>query len=95
MDMHTLVARLYRAFEKFFDFDKNLLTLGEHGVHEQTVTARLAIYLQSEFPRNDVDCEYNRYEEKKKIFIKENKTFRPDIIVHQRGSGCKNKLIVI
>lgn len=64
--------------------------------NERSITHRLAIYLQEEFPEYDVDCEYNRngIDPKKldsfKKSVKSDDTnavsVYPDIIVHHRGT---------
>lgn len=58
-------------------------------VHERTVAARLALYLQDEFADWHVDCEYNRDgHDPKEINLPEGITRPyPDIIVHRRRQG--------
>lgn len=70
---------------------------------ERSITHRLGIYLQENFPSWEVDFEYNRNGHEVKWFIgmidkaapkdTEGKTVFPDIIVHNRKMG-KNKLII-
>jgi hypothetical protein len=76
---------------------KNDIYLLKIGVHERTVSHKLAEYLQAQFPDWNVDCEYNRKggvvqklltrecSKKPKVY--------PDIIIHQRGTT--NNLLVI
>lgn len=70
---------------------------------ERSIAHRLACYLENEFKGYNVDCEYNRNEQKPKMLMRtwgKNKKFRikkdvyPDIIVHKRGNN-KNNLLVI
>ncbi len=83
--------------ERLRDHDAYLLTQG----HEQSITHRLAMYLQDEFPGWHVDVEYNRNLNDAKIMKCRRATdafaakhgIRPDIIVHQRGTR-RNLLIV-
>lgn len=44
---------------------RNDLFLFEIDVHERTISHRLAVYLEQEFPSWNVDCEYdrNRYDQ--------------------------------
>lgn len=70
---------------------------------ERSITHRMAIYLEEEFPEYDVDCEYNRngletkkLESYKKTINSDDTdgvTVYPDIIVHHRGT--KDNFIVI
>lgn len=77
---------------------KNDAFLLENGVHERSITHKLAEYLQTQFPEYHVDCEYNLHGIETKILPREcngenrEKVF-PDIIVHLRGTD--NNLLVI
>jgi len=70
---------------------KNDCYLLESGVHERTISHKLAEYLQIQFPDWNVDCEYN----KKGIDTKrqDHKLVYPDIIVHHRDTN-ENLLII-
>jgi hypothetical protein len=67
----------------------------EADVNERSISHRLALYLEEEFPDWDVDCEYNRDEhEPKRLRLDpesvqsddtQGTTVYPDIIVHERG----------
>lgn len=46
-----------RAFLRFIKNDHHLLTVD---ASERSMTHRLAVYLEQEFPEYHVDCEYNR-----------------------------------
>jgi hypothetical protein len=50
-------SRFDRALGRFMALDKHLL---EADVSERAITHRLGMYLQDEFPNQNVDCEYNR-----------------------------------
>lgn len=77
----------------------------EVDANERSITHRLAMYLQEEFPSFDVDCEYNRDNvEPKKIGHlglypddedTEAKTVFPDIIVHKRGTKDNHLVIEV
>ena len=65
-------------------------------MHEVALCHRLAFHLENsgKFTGYSIDCDYNRDEQA----IKRNPEgcgFRPDIIVHIRGSGENNNLIMI
>lgn len=67
-----------------------------HDMHEVALCHRLAVHLENSgrFTGYSIDCDYNRDEQE----IKRNPEdceFRPDIIVHIRGSGESNNLIMI
>lgn len=51
-----LEARIFQALGELRNRDLFLLA---NDVHEQSITHRLAMYLQSLFPLHNVDCEYN------------------------------------
>ena len=58
---------------------------------ERTITHRLAMYLQDEFPTWNVDCEYNRNQYEVKKLSKD--AVRPDIIIHHRRTH-RNLLVI-
>lgn len=69
------------ALDKLYYNDRYLL---EHDVNEQSITHRLAIYLEDVFFNYNVDCEYNRYGDdpkrlKGKSFKKYDKLFKYEI----------------
>ncbi len=64
-------------------------------IHEQALSHRLAFHLENSgfFSGYQIDCEYNRYEER----VKKNasgKPIRPDILVHIRGVQSHNLMII-
>ena len=73
-------------------------------VNERSISHRFGMYLQSQFPKHHVDCEYNRdgIEPKRigpidlhpDVDDTEGKTVFPDIIVHVRGTDKKNYLVI-
>ncbi len=71
------------ALDKLFQKDGKLLTVN---VAEPTVAARLAQYLQEQFPEHDVDVEYNRTGKAPKTVAWSDKPEQvyPDIIGHRR-----------
>jgi len=64
-------------------------------INERALTHRLAFYLECSgyFSGYQVDCEYNRYEEKKKRNIS-GVLIYPDILVHIRGVQEGNLIII-
>ena len=83
-------AEIKSAIEKFINNDKKDLVAV--GIYEPSVSHRIAVYLENEFPKYKVDCEYNKDGESSKL-NSEGKKVRPDIIVHKRG--ISNNLVVI
>lgn len=97
--------------EEVFDVFKSALTklykndrfLIDNDVHEQAIAHRFAIYLREDLlfaEKNGlrVDVEYNRDGENGETKRdKEKEPFRPDIILHERGSreiGYRNDIII-
>lgn len=83
------------------DLRANDSYLVEHDVHERTICAHLANYLERRIkrvnPELSVDCEYNRNGiDPKKLsrdFGEKHDVF-PDIIVHKRGSNEFNIIVI-
>ena len=73
---------LNRAISKLMINDIELI---EADASEWSISHRLALYLDMEFPGWNVDCEYNRqgngHDPKR---CKNSDTVRPDIIIHRR-----------
>jgi hypothetical protein len=72
----------------------------ENGVHERSISHKLAEYLQTQFPDWNVDYEYDKKGDAKKRLMgiekcRESETtiVYPDIIIHERNK--KNNLLVI
>ena len=88
----SVAAHVAAALARLLRDDVYLL---EVDANERSISHRLALYLEEEFPGRDVDCEYNRdrHEPKRLQLEPENvrsddeqgKTVYPDIIVHKRG----------
>ena len=91
--------RLGVALQKFNDNDQILL---RYDVHECCIAARLAMYLQAEFPQYSVDTEYSRDGgvAPKRLALpaqcgrKKHGVVRPDVIVHHRGPEGLNLLVL-
>jgi hypothetical protein len=94
--------RLDRAIWAFGEHEHSLIALDPS---ERSLTHRLAIRIEAEFPGWDVDCEYNRAGSVPKqlarltlVNVAPNEpdavTVFPDIIVHRRGSDGPNLLVV-
>lgn len=76
--------RVIRAVEKLCMWDVHLLRVNSS---EQSITHRLGVYMQGEFPAWHVDCEYNRVgtEPKTHAGEKKPKLVIPDVVVHHRN----------
>lgn len=71
-------------------------------VSEWAIAHRLAVYIEKYFPEYNIDCEYNRmadadgtYSTRSPKRVHGTAKERPDIIVHRRGPGADNNLLVI
>lgn len=98
--------KLRTAIDLVLRRDRHLL---EKDANERSITHRLAIYLEAEFPGWNVDCEYNRIKgDPKRLHLAEEhlpptderatadtkgRTVFPDIIVHHRGED-ENLLVI-
>lgn len=93
-------SKIRQAISELLIHDSPLL---EFDVNERTVSHQLAVYIKSEFPDWDVDCEYNRnHDDIKRLMLPREKvdsddtfaqTVFPDIIIHHRGTD--ENLVVI
>ena len=91
-----IYEKVVRALHVLFIKDEYLF---DNGVHEITISHKLAEYLQYQFPDMNVDCEYNRQVppdngDNIKRRSDTGKKVRPDIIVHKRGSNENNCLVI-
>jgi hypothetical protein len=95
------MSRLVRAIQRLETLDEGLLLVD---VNERTITHRLAVYLEHEFPDWHVDCEYNRDgHDPKRLNLavehdvstedEQGRTVFPDVIVHRRETN--SNLLVI
>lgn len=94
--------KVKQAFRRFMAKDNYLLTVESN---ERSLTHRLAIYVEQEFPDYNVDCEFNRdgidvkrlakFRNKEKVEPDDTRgvSVFPDIIVHHRNTD--NNFIVI
>lgn len=95
-----VIEALKRSIARFYLNDASLI---DADANERSMTHRLALYLQGEFPGWDVDCEYNRrgtdpkrlHALRESIYSDdlEGRTVFPDIIVHKRMANA-NLLVV-
>ncbi len=102
MKRNDAEGRLTKALQKLEANDQHLL---ENDLSERCIAARLAMYLQCEFPEHSVDVEYNRRGENVKRLHLSPECIRrrnrkgdppatPDIVVHTRGSESPNILVL-
>jgi hypothetical protein len=66
--------RLNIALTRLIEHDRDLFI---HDANERSICARLAFYLQAEFPDFHVDCEYNRHHHDEQHF---KRLYDPDLI---------------
>jgi hypothetical protein len=102
MERHNVRRRLDAALEMLVRKDGYLFA---NRLGERCIAARLAMYLQHEFPRHAVDAEYNRDgDTPKRLRLRpECENYRnehgeslvvPDVIVHRRGPEGPNILVL-
>jgi hypothetical protein len=97
--MQTELDRVVSALTEFYASETWLF---EHDLGERTLTHRLAVYLEKQFPGWKVDCDYDRLGERTlrlphgTIVSTDDhlaKSIYPDIVVHQRE--IPNNLLAI
>jgi len=100
MNEKDVKVAMSAALATLLERDSYLLLMN---VNERSISHRLAIYLESQFPGWDIDCEYNRnHDDVKRLQLEarhasdadiEAVTVFPDIIVHHRSKD--DNLLVI
>lgn len=102
MEREEVHARLDAALERLVGRDAYLF---ENNLLERCIAARLAMYLQQEFPDHNVDVEYNRDADiPKRMGLPDEcandvdehgrSLVVPDVIVHRRGPEGPNVLVL-
>lgn len=106
ISLEDIKSILEKSIGELKDKDKFLL---KNDLHEQSITHKLAEYLQKNIGYSwNVDCEYNKYK-KEEVYIKkeilakypgdkevERKEVRPDIIIHIRDENdAKSNLLIL
>jgi hypothetical protein len=98
-EMQAELDKVLGALGEFYARETHLL---EKDLGERTLTHRLAVHLEKQFPGWDVDCDYNRLGERtlrlpKGTIVSTDdaigKSVYPDIVVHQRQ--IPNNLLAI
>jgi hypothetical protein len=97
--MQAELNKVVRALGKFYARETHLM---EKDLGERTLTHRLAVHLEKQFPGWEVDCDYSRLGERTLRLPKGSivstddhlgKSVYPDIVVHQRA--IPNNLLAI
>ena len=97
--MQTELNKLVAALKDFYEHEAFIL---EKDLGERTLTHRLAVHVERQFPGWEVDCDYNRLGERTlrlphgTIVSTDDalgKSVYPDIVVHQRD--IPNNLLAI
>lgn len=104
MSFEDVRRRVEAALKKLRKQDSFLI---DANTNEQTISHKLAEYLQEVFPDRNVDCEYNRHgydiKKLKNVVVPndgigrnetEAKTIFPDIVVHARNNDENNLLVI-
>lgn len=86
---------ILEALSKVVSEHGYLVALKNRDINERALTHRLAFYLENSgyFSGYQIDCEYNRYEEKAKRNAA-GALIYPDILVHIRGVQDANLIII-
>lgn len=91
MEREDLEPHVWNSIDCLLENDSYLL---EEDLHEQSISHKLAEYIQQELPEWDVDCEYNKdLDEVKSLEDYDKDSVRPDIVVHTRGTN-ENILVI-
>lgn len=101
-DRKVVEKKVVSALNELLEKDKILLKIN---VEEETISHKLAMYLEKEFSGFDVDVEYNRQGKTvdivKKLYMAGfdadsygYKNVLPDIVIHNRGDNDKNTLVI-
>src|ERR1700726_1402530 len=97
--MQTELNKLVAALKEFYGHETYIL---ERDLGERTLTHRLAVHVERQFPGWEVDCDYNRLGERtlrlpRGTIVSTDDTLAksvfPDIVVHQRD--IPNNLLAI
>jgi hypothetical protein len=107
MNEQKIILRAVKAVENLLAKQGDLV---RRDLHERTITHWLAVYLQKEFKKHHVDCEYNQngdhgktylayvgYDLTERVPLDDKgfaKTAYPDVIVHKRETNAGNLLVV-
>ena len=103
MSFEVVKHKVKKAIRKLRNQDSFLI---DADTNERTISHKLAEYLQEEFPKLNVDCEYNRHgtdikklntiiiTNKVGLYDIEAKTIFPDIIIHERNTDNRNLLVI-
>ena len=97
--MHTELDKVVAALKEFYARE---VFLFEHDLGERTLTHRLAVYVERQFPDFEVDCDFDRLGPRTLNLPRGSivstddhlgKSIYPDIVVHQRA--VPNNLLAI
>ncbi len=95
MEVANIKEKVNIALDILYSNDYYLI---ENNLHEQSISHKLAEYLQILFKEYNIDCEFNRREttDVKKATLSDNEEhiIKPDIIIHKRGTQRDNLLII-
>jgi len=90
MDLEYIRNQIKKCFDAFYLNDSDLLIRDNY---EVTISCKFSQYLFSEFPKYDVDCEYNKHIDDDKE-LNGIGIVRPDIVIHKRGTDEKNLVYI-
>lgn len=93
MEIPIIKSKIVHCIDRIYNEDGDLFRRNNY---EVTVSTKLAQYLFLEFPKYNVDCEYNKHiDEEKTVTINgDNRLVRPDILIHNRGTDEHNLVAI-
>lgn len=93
MNNIIIKSKINHCVDRIYNEDGDLF---QRNNYEVTISSKLAQYLFLEFPKYDVDCEYNKHINgiKEADINGELREIRPDILIHRRGTD-KDNLVAI
>jgi hypothetical protein len=90
----VVIDGLKRSVAQLYNEEYGII---QNNVNERAVSHTIAHFLRDLFPEYDVDAEYDRNEAGFKEFRYRGRLrrFRPDIVIHKRGSRYPTDLLVV
>lgn len=94
MEEELIIQHLEAALDQLIDRDRSLL---EQDLSEQSISHRLAIYLEPYFAQYNVDCEYNgnvdRQNGRKKINLVKHHLIEKGLLTEKELNNTENEII--
>ena len=91
MDSEYIKRKIRKCIDEFYLNESDLL---KRENYEVTISCKFSQYLFIEFPKFDVDCEYDKHINEEKRADELNRNVRPDIVIHKRGLDERNLVYI-